>query len=208
MGKIANNVFDGETARDRDSARRQVAHPTHKKMGGVAVKYPKPRTIHIKMGRLKGREKEEREKNIELAIRDYYKALEPSIRASAEKYSIPWTTLRDRLKGARNRRESHRRQQLLTEHEEKTIVQWCKRMDDYGFPLRVSLVKEMAAYLVKKRLNDHKLGKHWLSRFLDRNPELASRFSSRLDRQRAYASNPAVLRDYFNKVCYCRVIAT
>jgi hypothetical protein len=31
------NVFDGETARDRDSARRQVAH---KKMGGVSVNYP------------------------------------------------------------------------------------------------------------------------------------------------------------------------
>jgi hypothetical protein len=43
--------------------------------------------------------------------------------------------------------------QLLSEHEETTIVRWCERMDDWGFPLRLSLVKEMAAYLVKKKGN-------------------------------------------------------
>jgi hypothetical protein len=133
------------------------------------------------MGHLKGREKEEREKLIDLVIKDYHKTLESSIRASAEKYSIPWTTLRDRLKGAQNRLESHRHQQLLTEYEEKSIVKWCQRMDDWGFPLRLALVNEMAAYLVEKRTSGRKLGRHWLTRFLDRNPELASRFTTRLE---------------------------
>ena len=43
------------------------------------------------------------------------------------------------------------------------------------------------------------LGKNWITRFLDRHPDLASKFSSQIDRQRAFASNPVTLRDYFNK---------
>jgi hypothetical protein len=159
------------------------------------------------MGRLKGRAKEERENLIQLAIKDYYKTLEPSIRASAEKFSIPWSTLRDRLRGAQSRRESHRHQQLLTEYEEKSIVQWCERMDDWGFPLRLSLVKEMAAYLVSKRASGRKLGRHWLTRFLDRNPELSSRFTGRIERQRAFANNPRLLKDYFDKVLLNPLVA-
>lgn len=152
------------------------------------------------MGRLKGRQLEEREEHIKLAIEYYTSARDPSLRQSAEKFGIPYSTLRDRLQGVQNRRESHRRQQLLTEHEEKSIVQWCQRMDDWGFPLKLGLVKEMAAYLIKKRHCGHKLGVHWLGRFLDRNPEIQSRFTTRLERQRAYADNPVLLKDYFEKV--------
>ena len=44
------------------------------------------------------------------------------------------------------------------------------------------------------------LGKDWITRFLDRNPKLTSKFTSWLDKQRSYASNPLVLRDFFTKV--------
>jgi hypothetical protein len=123
------------------------------------------------------------------------------MRASADTFGIPWTTLRDRLNGAQNRRDAHRSMQLLSEHEKTTIVRWCERMDDWGFPLRLSLVKEMAPYLVKKREIGRRLRKHWLARFLQRNPELASKFSARLDKQRALISNKDLIRDYYKKVC-------
>jgi len=90
--------------------------------------------------------------------------------------------------------------QLFTEQQEKAVVRWCNTLDDWGFPPKLTLVKQMAGHLIEKRASGQKLGKHWLKWFLDRNPELASWFSNRLDRQRALASNPAVLRDYFTKV--------
>jgi len=89
---------------------------------------------------------------------------------------------------------------LFTKQEEKAIVQWCNHLDDWGFPPKLTLVKQMAEHLIQKRVGQQTLGKHWLKRFLDRNPELASRFSSILDQERELASNPAVLRDYFTKV--------
>ena len=94
----------------------------------------------------------ERDKFITLAINHYQSSSKPSLRASAEAYSIPWTTLRDRVNGAQDRQESHRGQQLLSVQEEKTIVNWCTRMDDWGFPLKLPLVHEMAEYLVKKEI--------------------------------------------------------
>jgi len=44
------------------------------------------------------------------------------------------------------------------------------------------------------------LGQHWLSNFLNRHPSLSAKFSTQLDRQRAYGGNIAALKDYFAKL--------
>ena len=105
-----------------------------------------------------------------------------SIRAMAVRYGVPDSTLRDRLNEPMDRQSSREPMQLFTKQEEKAIVRWCNHLDDWGFPPKLTLVKQMAAGLIQKRAGEQKLGKHWLKLFLDRNPELASRFSSRLDR--------------------------
>ena len=58
----------------------------------------------------------------------------------------------------------------------------------------------MAEAVVDRREENRSLGKHWISHFLSRHPGLASKLSSQLNRQRAFASNPAALKDYFTKV--------
>jgi hypothetical protein len=83
--------------------------------------------------------------------------------------------------------------------EEKAIVRFCETLDDLGHPLRGSLVKAFAMALLPSSRR-RQLGKHWLSRFLNRNPALVSKFSQRLDRQRANANDPAILKDFFRKV--------
>ena len=62
---------------------------------------------------------------------------------------------------------------------------------------RVEYVHEMALGLIQSHgIKNPTLGKNWISPFLDRHPDLASRFTERLDKQRAYASNPAILHDF------------
>ena len=90
--------------------------------------------------------------------------------------------------------------QVLSEYEEKSVVRWCGRLDEWGHPARLAVVKSMAEAIIARREKDRSLGKHWITRFLSRHPDLAARLSSRLDRQRALASNPSVIKDYFNKV--------
>jgi len=118
----------------------------------------------------------------------------------AEKYGLLYSTHHDQLNGAQDRKSSRECMQLFTKQEEKAIVQWCNHLHDWGFQPKITLLNQMAEHLIQKHAGQQTLGKHWLKRFLDRNPELASRVSSRLDRQPALASNPAVLRDYFKKV--------
>ena len=92
--------------------------------------------------------------------------------------------------------------QVLTEYEENSIVRWCERLDEWGHPARLAVVRNMALAIVARRVNERILGKHWVSRFLNRQPKLASKLSTRLDRQRALANDPLILKDFYQKVCY------
>jgi hypothetical protein len=75
-------------------------------------------------------------------------------------------------------------------------------MDDWGFPPQLSAVHGMAASLIVKHASHLPLGRNWVTRFLNRDSELATRFSNWLDHERVFADNPATLKDYFAKVIY------
>ena len=149
---------------------------------------------------IKERKKSEAEANIQKAINHYRHSDEPSIRASAEKHGLAYSTLRGRLQGRVSREIGHLKLQVLTEYEEKSIVRWCERLDEWGHPARMALVKSMAEAIVARQIKDRALGKNWITRFLSRHPNLATKLSTRLDRQRALANDPVVFKDYFNKV--------
>ena len=141
----------------------------------------------------------ERQKDLKKAEQDYIAGLEPSIRSAARTYGVPYGTLRDRLQGAGPRADAHSQEQILSVEEEKANVRLCVTLDDWGHPLRGSLVKAFAMSLLS-RTRQRQLGNHWLTRFLNRNPTIVSKFSQRLDRQRANASDPVILKDFFRKV--------
>jgi len=122
--------------------------------------------------------------------------------------NLPKTTLAYRISGQRvSRQKAHVDQQLLIEVEERALVRWMKRLDDWGFPPWLDMVKEMARMLVGKKEEglismeggSIDLEKNWLSRFLERHKDIASRYSSNLERQRAYANDPKTINNYFRK---------
>lgn len=78
-------------------------------------------------------------------------------------------------------------------------MQFYVTLDDLGHPLRGSLVKAFAMSLLPPA-RQRQLTEHWLTRFLNRNPALASNSSQGLDRQRANADDLATLSEFFCKV--------
>lgn len=90
------------------------------------------------MGWLKERKKDEIESHIKMVIEHSQNSMDLSLRQSAKKFSIHYSILRDRLRRAKNRHDSHRAQQLFTELEEKSIIHCFERMDDRGFPLQLN----------------------------------------------------------------------
>ena len=152
------------------------------------------------MPRIKERKLDEAEERLQAAIKHYQESEDPSIRCSAEKFAVAYSTLRVRLKGRQSRVMGHLGMQVLTEYEEGSLIRWCEGLDEWGHPARLAIVRSMAEAIVARRVNDRPLGKNWIVRFLNRHPHLAAELSTRLDRQRALASDPVVLKDYFTKV--------
>jgi len=124
----------------------------------------------------------------------------PSLRFSAEKYGIAYSILRGRLKGTQPRETGHPHGQVLSEYEERSLVHWCEKLDEWGHPDRLAVVKGMAEAIVARLVKERELGKNWISRFLRRHRGLATKLGTRLDRQSVLPSDPVVLKDYFKKV--------
>jgi hypothetical protein len=173
-------------------------HPLH---------HPLPPT----MGKIKARKADTRELRMGLAI-EATKTL--SIRRAVAKYGIPRSTLQDRLKGTKSPSESQAKHQTLSPDEEEEIVRWIERLDDMSIPPRAVHVYQMATAILARRppdltVPDNKkpkgmIGKKWLGRFLDRHPQLASRFAGRIDNQRVVAGQPAGIRSFFNRLSEIR----
>jgi hypothetical protein len=157
-------------------------------------------TKTIPTSKMPKRVSKERETDLVEAMDEFKAGNFRSIRSAASAYMLPYTTLRDRLRGAQSRQRAHKNEQLLTVEEEKAIVRFCGKLDDLGHPLSLPMVKRLAAGMLPPS-REREIGKHWINRFLKRNPDVVAKFSQRLDRQRATAGDPTVLKDFFIKVC-------
>jgi len=152
------------------------------------------------MGRVKPRKSDsEHEKSIHLAKKDNLAGIEPSIRSAGSIYGLSYLTLHDRLRGTQSASVVHHHQQLPTDQEEKSIVLFCNTMVDYGHPVNMRILNGYAKSLLPVSKCGEE-GQHWATRFLNCHPEFAARFSQRLDRQRANASDPTIIPDFFRKV--------
>lgn len=69
----------------------------------------------------------------------------------ALEFRVPASTLNDRWNGAQNRRDAHVEQQKLPPMVEEALEDWCKQLDDWGFPSRIDLLRGMANALAQQR---------------------------------------------------------
>jgi hypothetical protein len=123
------------------------------------------------------------EGKILLALSDIKNGRVKSIRAAAKLYEIPHTTLADRAKGVLARVESRLSRLKLTQLEEDSLTEWILSMDSRGVSPRPATVGVMANILLAARGSypPPTIGKNWLSTFINRRPELRTRFSRRYD---------------------------
>lgn len=139
------------------------------------------------------------EARIILAMEAIQSSKKLSRRAAAKLYNIPETTLRARITGRPSRLETRPKVQLLTELEEVVIVRYILDMDERGFAPRVAGVEDMANYILESRGARH-VGKLWAYRFIQRRPELKTRFNRVYDFQRALCEDPELIGAWFRLV--------
>lgn len=75
------------------------------------------------------------EKRIQAAIKAYYDFPPTTLRVIADQFTVPKSTLANRLNGKKTRTEAHEDYQILSNAEEKTLVRWVTRQTLTGYPI-------------------------------------------------------------------------
>jgi hypothetical protein len=139
------------------------------------------------------------EGDLQLAIQDINSQQPPSERRAAAIYKVPRRTLVDRRAGKRPRRDCEPNRKRLTKLEEEAVVLRILEESDRGIPSSKSDVREMADKLLRERGGDA-VGKNWVDRFIQRTPELRTRWTRPYDRQRAACEDLAIIQPWFTLV--------
>jgi len=140
------------------------------------------------------------EERFNLAIQAIQLSQVPSIRAAAALYDVPETTLKDRLRGRVARKDAQINNRKLSPTEEQALLQRIASMDERGMPPTLPFIRRMADLLLSERIPDSSVGKHWITRFVDRHDEIMSKFLRKYDYQRAKCEDPAMLKAWFERV--------
>jgi hypothetical protein len=141
----------------------------------------------------------QKEAQIILAIKALQQDSTQSVRSIAQIYNVPRATLQARINGRAARLDQTTNSQKLTDLEESVLVREILDLQARGFPPRLSAVGDMADKLRTTR-DASRVGPRWAKRFVQRHPELRTRFTRKYDYQRAQCEDPTIIQGWFNLV--------
>ena len=136
------------------------------------------------------------EAGIILALQALEKNPKLSYRKAASIYNVSRTTLQARRDGRTSRRDCTANLKKLTNSEERAIVKYILQLDSQGLPPRYLHVEDMANKLLSER-STRRVGVRWAKNFVQRQPELTTRFKRKYDYQRAKCEDPTIIRGWF-----------
>ena len=139
------------------------------------------------------------EARIILAIEAIRTSKKLSRRSAAKIYKVPESTLRLRMNGHTSLDDRPPPNAKLNELEKKVILRYILDLDARGFAPRLASVEDMANLLLESR-GALRVGKNWAYRFIQRQPELKTRFNRAYDFQRALCEDPELIGAWFRLV--------
>ena len=96
------------------------------------------------MTRQRSEKASECEASIKLALDGLNSCQYSSVYSAAKAHIVPESTLQARWKGRDSRAEASVQKQLLSDAEEKALVQWVSQLTINGFPPHYATIEEMA----------------------------------------------------------------
>ena len=132
------------------------------------------------------------ERQVTLALQAMQNDPKLSARAAARVHSVDHEKLSRRKRGTQSRRDILANSRELTNLEGSVLIQLILDLAIKGFPPRVSIVGDMANRLLATR-DAPRVGTRRASRFINRRPELRTRFQRKYDYQRAKCEDPAII---------------
>ena len=139
------------------------------------------------------------EADVQIAVSELSRNQIQSIRRAGKIYNVPERTIRRRRDGKHSRRDCEPNCKRLTKLEEEAITRRVIVEAERGLPCGRDDVRDMANRLLRER-GGEEVGKNWVDRFVQRNPELRTRRSRPYDHQRALCEDPALIKGWFELV--------
>ena len=140
------------------------------------------------------------EERIQLAIGEICRSISTStglpslsIRRAHRDFDVPKSTLSDRYNGTPTRQESHHHERRLTNAQEDVLVQWIKAHGRRGVPLSASTITDHASILAGEQI-----GPSWHGRFMERHPDLKTRWTWGLEKCRATNLNRPTVNNFYD----------
>jgi hypothetical protein len=121
-----------------------------------------------------------KEGRLSLASQSLQRRQIKSQRRAAKLFSIPRSTLYDRLQGSQPQATPNAQKRKLHPVEEQSLVQWILDLDRRGFPPQVIYVRRMADALLAARGQNpspQPVGKNWVSRFVNNQSKLQTKWN-------------------------------
>ena len=132
----------------------------------------------------------------------------PSIRKTALAFGFPYPTFQARMSGQTTRANAHASQQILSNAEERTLVQWITRLTRTEYPASPALAVQMAeeirrACVQLSKVRPHyprPIGENWLHCFKAHNPEIAGIWTRQIDTAGFKATSYNTVKRWFDAV--------
>ena len=104
------------------------------------------------MTRLKNVESADQEQRITEALEAVQSGWFKSNREAARALDVPKSTVCDRAKGRSTKTRAYEDEQILSNEEEKELVEWIKKLTSCGYPSKHFAVQEMAQAIRMQRV--------------------------------------------------------
>jgi hypothetical protein len=137
------------------------------------------------------------EAQIQLALQALENDPDLSVRKAAVLYSVSRKTLGRRSRGKPARIDTTANSRNLDVLEEQVIIRRVLDLYEQGFAPGYSVVEDMANLLRQTR-GASRVGQHWARNFVQRQPELRTRWSRPYDYQRAKCEDPEIICAWFD----------
>lgn len=150
-----------------------------------------------------------KEARMQSALKSWKANKKQSIGKLAKAYDVCRTTLNNRIKGRKSRREGRQNLQALSPAEENELIRWISKLTITGFSPPQKLVRQMAETIRNRRtrgINDASirliqyppLGRHWVRNFIRRHPRLQTVVGQTIDASRIEGTRSEALRNWFD----------
>ena len=118
---------------------------------------------------------------------------------AAKLWSVPPTTLRDRLRGAEPLKVTKAHCQRLSPSQEESLAQWIRIQGTVEYPPTHTTIRFIASQILANDGDLKPLGKNWIKRFLKRNPSVKTIKGKSIKSARLTNTNTKTIQDFFQR---------